>query len=78
MLPVSGCNFGDQVAVKIGTEYTLETLKPKLFLPMHAGRTSTMRYRDFINELGDRFPQTRTQTLYAAGDHFIYRNGKVS
>jgi ankyrin repeat protein/L-ascorbate metabolism protein UlaG (beta-lactamase superfamily) len=78
MLPVSGCNFGDQVAVKNGTEYALETLKPKLFLPMHGGRTSTTRYRDLINELGDRFPQTRMETLYAAGDHFVYRNGKVS
>jgi ankyrin repeat protein/L-ascorbate metabolism protein UlaG (beta-lactamase superfamily) len=78
MLPVSGCNFGDQVAVKIGTEYTLETLQPKLFLPMHGGRQSTPRYRDFIQELGDRFPHSRTETLYCAGDHFMYRNGKVS
>jgi ankyrin repeat protein/L-ascorbate metabolism protein UlaG (beta-lactamase superfamily) len=78
MLPVSGCNFGDQVAVKNGTEYTLETLKPKLFLPMHSGRTTTHTYRDFIEALGNRFPQSRTETLYAAGDHFTYRNGKAS
>jgi ankyrin repeat protein/L-ascorbate metabolism protein UlaG (beta-lactamase superfamily) len=76
-LPISGCNFGDQVAVKVGTEYTLETLKPKLFLPMHAGRQTTTRYRDFIDACGDRFPQTRMPTLYCAGDHFTYRNGKA-
>lgn len=76
-LPVSGCNFGDQVAVRVGTEYTLETLSPKLFLPMHGGRQSTTRYRDFIDACGDRFPRTRMQTLYAAGDHFVYRDGKA-
>jgi len=78
MLPISGCNFGDQVAVRIGTEYTLETLSPKLFLPMHSGRQATLTYHNFIRECGDRYPQTRMETLYCAGDHFVYRNGKES
>jgi ankyrin repeat protein/L-ascorbate metabolism protein UlaG (beta-lactamase superfamily) len=76
-LPVSGCNFGDPVAVRIGTEYALETLQPKLFLPMHGGRDATTRYREFIDGCGDRFPHTRMQALCSAGDHFTYKNGKA-
>jgi ankyrin repeat protein/L-ascorbate metabolism protein UlaG (beta-lactamase superfamily) len=76
-LPISGCNFGDQVAVRVGTDFALETLKPRLFLPMHAGRQTTKRYRDFIGACGARFPETSMKTLYCAGDHFVYRDGKA-
>ena len=78
MLPISGCNFGDQVAVRTGTEYTLEKLSPRLFLPMHGGRTSTMTYRDFIRRCDGRFPKTRLETIYCAGDHFTYQDGPGS
>ncbi len=47
--PVSGCGFGDQVAVKKGVYYTVEKLTPKAVFPMHAGNNSD-RYREFVDE----------------------------
>jgi ankyrin repeat protein/L-ascorbate metabolism protein UlaG (beta-lactamase superfamily) len=75
-LPVSGCNFGDQVAVKIGVEYQLAQLQPKVFFPMHGGRYG-VRLRDFIAELGPAYPGTVKLAALSKGDSFHYRNGKI-
>lgn len=75
-LPVSGCNFGDQVAVKTGVEYQLARLQPKVFFPMHGGKYG-VRLRDFITELGATFPATTKLAALSKGDSFHYRDGKV-
>jgi len=35
--PVSGCGFGDPLAVAMGAAYTIDKLKPRVVFPMHAG-----------------------------------------
>jgi ankyrin repeat protein/L-ascorbate metabolism protein UlaG (beta-lactamase superfamily) len=75
-LPVTGCNFGDQVAVKIGVEYQLAQLQPKVFFPMHGGKYG-VRLRDFVTELGTAFPATAKLAALSKGDSFHYRDGKV-
>jgi L-ascorbate metabolism protein UlaG (beta-lactamase superfamily) len=75
-LPVSGCNFGDQVAVKLGVEYQLAQLQPKVFFPMHGGKYG-VRLRDFVTELGPAFPATAKLAAMSKGDSFHYRDGKV-
>ncbi|MBU1699925.1 MAG: ankyrin repeat domain-containing protein [Candidatus Eisenbacteria bacterium] len=76
-MPISGCGFGDQVAVKMGVHYALETLNPKVFFPMHSGGNS-QRYFDFIEECEDQFPQVRMDAPKNRGDHFRYSHGKIS
>lgn len=75
-LPVSGCNFGDQVAVRIGVEYQLTRLQPNVFFPMHGGVFGT-RLRQFVEELGDGFPATEKAAAESKGDCFHYRNGRL-
>lgn len=36
-VPVTGCNFGDVVAVRAGDYYAIRTMKPKAVFPMHGG-----------------------------------------
>jgi ankyrin repeat protein/L-ascorbate metabolism protein UlaG (beta-lactamase superfamily) len=77
IMPISGCGFGDQEAVKMGVYYTLEALQPKVFLPMHAGG-SEFRYHEFIAESKDKFPRIQMQAPVNRGDHFRYRDGRIS
>jgi len=76
-LPIAGCGFGDQEAVRLGVEYALETLEPAVFFPMHGG-TNSGRYRDFISQCEDRFPKTRMIAVENRGDHYLYKKGKIS
>ena len=75
--PISGCGFGDLEAVKLGTYYALETLAPKVFLPMHGG-TQGWRYREFNEACGDRFPRTQLEAMENKGDCFHYKDGRAS
>jgi ankyrin repeat protein/L-ascorbate metabolism protein UlaG (beta-lactamase superfamily) len=77
IMPISGCGFGDQVAVKMGVHHTLETLKPLFFLPMHSGG-GEFRYHEFITEAKKDFPDIEMRAPKARGDHFRYRDGRVS
>jgi L-ascorbate metabolism protein UlaG (beta-lactamase superfamily) len=77
IMPISGCGFGDQVAVKLGVHYALETLKPLVFLPMHSGGYE-YRYHEFITEAKEEFPDIEMRAPRASGDHFRYRDGRVS
>jgi L-ascorbate metabolism protein UlaG (beta-lactamase superfamily) len=70
-LPISGCNFGDHVAVEIGAEWTLRTLEPAMFLPMHGGFTEC-RYSPANAECNRRFPGIRTETIENRGDFVRY------
>jgi L-ascorbate metabolism protein UlaG (beta-lactamase superfamily) len=76
-MPISGCGFGDQVAVKMGVHHTLETLKPLVFLPMHSGG-GEYRYKEFVTEAKKEFPDIEMRAPRASGDHFRYRDGRVS
>jgi L-ascorbate metabolism protein UlaG (beta-lactamase superfamily) len=76
-MPISGCGFGDQEAVKMGVHYALETLKPRVFMPMHAGRSS-YRYHEFIRDCRDQFTDTQMEAPENRGDRFRYRDGRVS
>ena len=75
--PISGCGFGDLEAVKLGVYYALDTLTPKLFLPMHGGNQGS-RYPEFIEGCGDRFPHTQLEALEFKGDCLHYKDGRAS
>ncbi len=48
-MPVTGCNFGDVVAVRMGAFYTMKKLQPRAVFPMHAGDGGEA-YREFAEE----------------------------
>ena len=73
-LPISGCNFGDHVAVEIGAEYTLRKLQPRMFLPMHGGFFEC-QYGAVNAECRRRFPGIQTATVENRGDRVRYRTG---
>jgi ankyrin repeat protein/L-ascorbate metabolism protein UlaG (beta-lactamase superfamily) len=75
--PISGCGFGDQVAVKMGVHYALETLSPRVFMPMHAG-DCTNRYATFIEECQKDYPDIRMEAQVMRGDRYHYRNGRLA
>jgi len=76
-MPISGCSFGDQEAVKIGVHYALETLKPRVFLPTHSGG-GEYRYADFIGASKDKYPAVQMRAPLGRGDRYRYRDGRVS
>jgi L-ascorbate metabolism protein UlaG (beta-lactamase superfamily) len=76
-LPVSGCGFGDQETVKLGVYYVLETLKPRVFMPDHAGG-GEFRYGEFVSACKNKFPATQMKAPQARGDRYRYRDGRVS
>lgn len=76
-MPVSGCGFGDQVAVKMGVYYALEKLKPFVFVPMHSGGNPE-RYREFVTEASGEFKEVEMRAAGGRGDHFSYRDGRTS
>jgi ankyrin repeat protein/L-ascorbate metabolism protein UlaG (beta-lactamase superfamily) len=77
IMPVSGCGFGDQEAVKLGVYYALETLKPRVFIPAHSGG-GEYRYREFVGEGQAKFPAIQMVAPQARGDRFRYRDGRIS
>lgn len=70
-LPISGCRFRDQVAVKLGVHHFIETMKPKMFFPAHAGG-GEFRYAEFAEECRGRFPDTRVCPPECDGDVFCF------
>ncbi|HVP58896.1 MAG TPA: ankyrin repeat domain-containing protein [bacterium] len=77
IMPISGCGFGDQEAVKLGVYYALETLKPRVFIPSHSGG-GEYRYADFVGEAKTKFPAIQMLAPQARGDRFRYRGGRIS
>lgn len=75
-LPVSGCRFGDQVAVRAGVVQALETLTPGVFFPMHAGG-GEQAYRELIAKISAGLPRTQMAAAALPGDHFLVRQGRV-
>ncbi|MCP4574536.1 MAG: hypothetical protein GY838_19470 [bacterium] len=77
LMPVSGCGFGDQVAVKMGVEFALEKLQPKIFVPLHAG-SNEWRYEEFVNSIRNKHLGVLMLAPTHKGDHHDYRGGKIS
>lgn len=73
---IRGCSLGTPEQVKEGVCYTLEKLKPKAFIPMHAGAEGSM-YRDFIEEHRARFASVQMVAPENRGDHFVFKKGKI-
>jgi uncharacterized protein len=71
MLPTTGCNFGDQVAVRTGIDYTLEKFGATTFFPMHAG-TNPARYVEVWDEVGPKHPQVEVVIPRDSGDWYDY------
>jgi ankyrin repeat protein len=76
-MPISGCGFGDQVAVKMGVHYAIDSLKPQVFIPMHGG-SGGHRYREFIEEAAPKHPDVQMVAFEHEGEHFRFGNGKMS
>jgi len=72
MLPTTGCNFGDPVAVRIGIDYTLEKFGPTTFFPMHAG-TNPARYVEVWDEVGPKHTQVEVVLPRDSGDWFNFK-----
>ncbi|MEN8008331.1 MAG: ankyrin repeat domain-containing protein, partial [Candidatus Krumholzibacteriota bacterium] len=76
LMPVSGCGFGDQEAVRLGVNYALEKLQPRVFIPLHS-LNSEYRYKDFIDRCRNDFPGIRMVAPGHRGDHYDYRKGEI-
>jgi hypothetical protein len=75
-MPVSGCGFGDQEAVRLGVEYALEKLQPRVFIPLHS-IGNEWRYRDFIDGCRNDFPTVKMVAPAHRGDHYDYEKGNI-
>ncbi|UCG52123.1 MAG: ankyrin repeat domain-containing protein [Candidatus Latescibacterota bacterium] len=73
---IRGCSLGRPDEVKEGIYYTLKTLKPKVFIPMHAGAVGHL-YREFIEEGQGQFESIQMVAADNRGDHFVYKKGKI-
>lgn len=73
---ITGCSLGTPDEVKEGVYYTLRTLKPRVFIPMHAG-TQGQIYREFIAECSGQFESVRMAAADNRGDHLVYKKGKI-
>lgn len=74
--PVRGCGFPDLDAVKSGCDYTIQTMKPKVALPMHA-RNSEQELREYVRDAKQRGAKANYYTVRQRGDRFLYKNGKA-
>jgi hypothetical protein len=73
---IRGCSLGTPEEVKEGVYYTLRTLKPRVFIPMHAVVQGQI-YREFIDECGGQFESIQMAAADNRGDHLIYKDGKT-
>ncbi|HAD82605.1 MAG: hypothetical protein A2509_00985 [Candidatus Edwardsbacteria bacterium RIFOXYD12_FULL_50_11] len=68
-MPVTGCNFGDVVAVRMGAFYAMEKLRPRAVFPMHAG-DGGQAYREFAEEARKEGIKVPVNCQDFSGDHF--------
>ena len=68
---VRGCSLGEPEQVKKGIYYTLEKLKPELFIPMHAGAHSFV-YKDFVEQARADGIEVEMKYVIHKGDRFDY------
>ena len=74
---ILGCSLGNPPQVRDGVIYTLETLKPKVFIPMHA-QTREKDYRTFVDGIKGQFESIQMAVPGNRGDHFVYSKGKLT
>ena len=75
-LPVSGCRFGDQVAVRMGVEKALAALKPGGVLP-DARRRQRAGLPRAHRKVSGGLPGTQMVAASLPGDHAMVRKGRV-
>jgi ankyrin repeat protein/L-ascorbate metabolism protein UlaG (beta-lactamase superfamily) len=73
---ILGCSLGTPEQVKEGIQYTLRTLKPRVFIPMHAGTRGHL-YHEFIEGIEGEFESVQMVAAENRGDHFYYSKGTV-
>jgi hypothetical protein len=73
---IRGCSLGEPEQVKRGVEYMIETIQPKVFVPMHAGMYS-LEYKKFADDIADKNYETKTKYVVTKGDRFSYRNNAL-
>jgi L-ascorbate metabolism protein UlaG (beta-lactamase superfamily) len=76
LMPVSGCGFGDQEAVRLGVNYALDKLQPRVFIPLHS-LNNEFKYEEFIDNCRNEFPGIRMVAPAHRGDHYDYRKGEI-
>ena len=77
---IRGCSLGQPEQVKRGIYYTLETLQPELFVPMHCGGHST-DYKEFVETAKNDGINVNMKYVTNKGDRFMYKKqskGEVS
>ena len=74
---IRGCSLGQPHEVKEGVEYALGRLDPRVFIPMHAWADGDA-YREFIDGISGKFKNVQMAAPGNRGDHFIYRDGKIT
>ena len=75
-MPISGCNFGDNEAVRLGIHKTFEILEPEIFFPMHSGDYSP-NYMEFVEQA---YEDGATLSLYYQvfpGDRFYFNTAYI-
>jgi ankyrin repeat protein/L-ascorbate metabolism protein UlaG (beta-lactamase superfamily) len=75
-LGIRGCSLGDPDEVKLGVQYANRILSPKVFFPQHSG-DNYWAYSQFIQDIGDEFPQVQMAAPGNRGDHFRFSDGKL-
>jgi L-ascorbate metabolism protein UlaG (beta-lactamase superfamily) len=71
-VPVSGCGFGDIVAVKKGDYYALDRLSARHVFPMHA-QGSPLQYMQFAQEAKARGYENEFHCAEFPGDCFVVK-----
>ena len=74
---IRGCSLGAPEQVKLGVEYMVEKIQPKIFVPMHAGEFS-IEYKKFADEIAKKNYDTKTKYVVAKGDRFKYQNNTLA
>ncbi len=75
--PVSGCGFGDIVAVKKGIYYTIDRLSARAVFPMHA-QGNPIKYMEFAREAKNAGYDAPFCPAGYDGDHFVVTPTSVS
>lgn len=75
--PVTGCRFRDKVALNMGTEFALETMKPLMALPMH-GTNNEYEYKRIAEEFNKNLNIESFKYPLNRGDRFYYKRSDSS
>ena len=75
--PVTGCRFRDKVALNMGTDFALETMKPILALPMH-GSGNEYEYKRVAEDFNKKSEKEIFKYPLNRGDRFFYKKSNSS